>query len=268
MTSLAFPHPNRRFATWLLVSGLCSLALPSPAQCEPSTTPTAAEGSDQAFQVTVEVMEVDPDSGKQTSLDLHLVLFVDGKSYDFALTQPRDVTVLDPVAGKITLLSREKHVKTTLATEDLVTTAVRVRQYAKNEGIEERLGIGAKVTRQGNQFAVGYAGFRYDVATAGPQSATQPAKFAEFTNWVARLNLIRKLGTPPFARMELGRSIAAAGRLPETVTLRLGSDGQQRTLLSKYRFERGLSDAAAKRIDEVAGMTTLYREVALGAFPK
>jgi hypothetical protein len=68
--------------------------------------------------------------------------------------------------------------------------------------------------------------------------------------------------------MELGRNLATAGRLPETITLKLGSEGSQRTLLSRYRFENELSEAAAKRIEEVAGMMTLYQEVALGAFPK
>ncbi len=269
MTWLAIPSPPRKLAAWLLIAAFGCLAIGAPARGE-----TAAIGrsnpdpAGNAFQVTIEVLELDPNSGQETRLDLHLVLFQDGKFYDFALTAPRDVTIVDPAAGKITLLSREQHLKTTLPTQDLVRTAARVRLFAKNEGIEDRLGINAKVVRQEDRFQIAYSGFEYDVTTAGPQFPLQPAQFAEFTDWVARVNLIRKLGTPPFARMELGHRIATAGRLPETITLTLGSEGSERTLRSRYRFENELSDAAAKRIEELAGMTTLYREVALGAFPK
>ncbi len=269
MTWLAIPSPSRRFAVRLLIAVVCCFAIAVPARGETlASREASSDAAGNAFQVTIEVSELNPDGGEETRLDLHLVLFRDGKFYDFALTTPRDVTVVDPAAGKITLLSREQHVKSTLPMQDLVSTAARVRLFAKNEGIEERLGINAKVIRQENRFQIAYSGSKYDVVTAAPQFALQPAQFAEFTDAVARVNLIRKLGTPPFARMELGHRIATAGRLPETITLKLGSGENQRTLLSRYRFENRLSDAAAKRIEEVTGMMTLYREVALGAFPK
>lgn len=267
MTWLAFsPLRSGLFAAGVVVT---CLTLPdSPAVAEPVVARQAEQEVSDDFQVTVEVMELDAESGEQSQLDLHLILFRDGKAYDFALTAPRDVTVVDPAQDKITLLSRVRHVKATLPTQDLTSTAARVRLFAKNEGIEERLGLTAKVQVEGDRYQMKYSGFDYDVTTQTSQTATQAAKFAEFTDWAARINLIRKLGTPPFARMQLGRRIAVDGRLPETITLKLTSGEHRRTLMSRYRFESGLSDAASKRIDEVGGMMTLYQEVDLEAFPK
>ncbi|MCO8124013.1 hypothetical protein NHH03_19875 [Stieleria sp. TO1_6] len=229
-----------------------------------------ADDPPAAFQVTIEIL--DAESGQQ--LDRHLVLFDDGKAYDFALSEPRDVTVVDPVASKVILLSRSTHEKTTINNQDIVNASARVRLYAKNEGIEERLGMAAAPESKPDPapgqkgYRVTFAGYRYDATATTPTSPMQPERFAEFTDWVARVNLIRSLGTPPFARMKLGRTIGNDGLVPSNILLRIESDGQQRTLESRYTFKDQLSDAGKKRINEAASMLELYREVPLESFPR
>ena len=222
------------------------------------------------FQVTIETSEV-VDGRASQSQERHLVLFKDGKVYDFALTKPHDVTVVDPAGGQIVLLSHNQHVKSTIPTADIVTATAKFRVLATSEGVQDRLGLNAKVIQPEGQnlpYQIGFGNYHYELTTAPPTLPLQPARFAEFTDWVARVNLVRRLGTPPFARISLGHAIAADGQVPKTVVLQLKSGDHQRTFQSQYTFKNGLSSDAEKRLDEVAGMMTLYREVPPEAFPK
>ena len=253
----------------LIIAAISPSAAPLDA-AQPTIEPAAPAPAIPAgaFQVTIAGLEV-LDDGKQVPLDRHLVLFETGKAYDFALSDPRDVTVIDPVAAQVTLLSRVDHVKSTIAHQDILTAAARVKSYAKKQGLEKRLGINAKAEKTAdplNSYRVAFAGYQYDATSSAPAAAMQPARFAEFTDWVTRVNLIRKLGTPPFARMTLGRTIASDGLIPTTVTLKLTAQDRKRTFLSRYTFKEGLSPEGDKRIDEVAAMIRLYREVPLEAF--
>lgn len=223
-----------------------------------------------AFQVTIEISEVLEGQADQPQ-DRHLVLFKDGKAYDFALTKPHDVTVVDPAGGQIVLLSRDQHVKSTIPNQDIVTAAAKFRVFAINEKMETRLGLDAQVfppTGANSNYKIGFGPYHYEANAVAPTLPMQPARFAEFTDWVARVNLIRRLGTPPFARITLGQAIAADGLVPATLTLQIKSDRHSRTFRSLYTFKNELSTDAAKRLDEVAGMMTLYREVAPEAFPR
>ncbi|WP_182868542.1 hypothetical protein [Stieleria mannarensis] len=242
-------------------------AAESPARLAAAKIPAADDG---AFQVTIEVFELLADQKLQLQ-DRHLVLFKDGKAYDFALTEPRNVTLIDPINGQVTLLSRVDHVKSTITHQDIVTAAARFRLFATNEGLETRLGINAKTVRDANQtntYRIQFGDYHYTASAADPEIAAQPNRFAEFTDWVARVNLVRKIGTPPFARINLGNTIAADGRIPETVTLELKSDTHGRTFVSNYKFKADLSKESRQRAEEVAGMLTLYRDVPLAAFPR
>lgn len=233
------------------------------------------EASTDSYQVSIEVVEV-LDDGSEKVQDRHLVLFNEGKSYDFALLEPHDVTVVDPKRERVTLLSRESHVKSTLASTDLTAAAARVRAFAADVGKEDMLGIKAEPKRlqtdpndgTESRYGIEFAGIRYEAVGVPSEVASQPVGLAEFTDWAAKVNVIRKLGTPPFARMKLGRKIAADNLVPSEITLHLTSNGQKRTFRSRYEFRSGLSDEDRARLDKVAGMITLYAEVPLESFPR
>lgn len=270
--------PHTLFTALALTLGVfalpvCVVQVPAVQAAEPSRVQLAAANqplpADGAFQVTIEVFATVDGQNNQLQ-DRHLVIFQNGKAYDFSLFEPRDVTVIDPAKSQVTLLSRVNHVQSTIASEALVRTAAQLRVYAKNQQLEERLGINAKTQRVASQpgaYQISFSDFQYQATAAAPKMGHQPARFAEFTDAVARVNLIRRLGTPPFARIDLGRTIAADGLIPETVTLQIQSGNHKRTFLSRYTFKNDLSPESQKRLDEVAGMMTLYREVPLPAFP-
>ncbi|QDV41975.1 hypothetical protein Enr13x_18180 [Stieleria neptunia] len=264
----------KRFAATLMFAWCSLLVLASTNAAEPPQLRLAAANvpipPGEAFQVTVEVFEVLGNEKLQLQ-DRHLLLFKGGKAYDFGLTEPRDVTLIDPVNSQVILLSRVDHVKATITHQEIVTAAARFRLFATNEGLETRLGIDAETTKEANQdnrYSIEFGDYHYSVTTAEPSMAAQPHRFAEFTDWVARVNLVRKLGTPPFARINLGNTIAADGLIPQTVTLTLKSQTRSRIFVSSYKFKPGLSKESQQRLDEVAGMLTLYRDVPLAAFPR
>ena len=265
------PRPSTLVCAGLLVCvGLFSPGwlIPCLVAADSEVIQAAAKNHNQDdFQVTIEISEITND-GKQHQLDRHLVIFRDGKAYGFRLFEPRDVTVVEPDRSRVTLISREKNVKSTLSSNDLLKFAAKFKASAREFDKETALGIDAKVNSNAPQFEIAFPGMSYTATTQEPTLSIQPIAFAQFTDWVTRVNLLRRMGAPPFARMTLGRAIAEAKLVPSTVQLIVGEDAQQRTLFSRYTFKRGLSVESDKRLDEVSGMLTLYTEVPLAEFPK
>lgn len=224
----------------------------------------APVGNSVDFSVSIEIL----DSPKDELLDRHLVLFSDGKIYDFAQSDPRDVMVIDPIAGQVTLLSRKQQIQTRIRTQDMVEVVARVRVDAKEAGLERIRGIGVQPQLKDGKYALEFDKYSYQAEVLKPPSANQALQFAEFTDWAARVNLIRELGPPPFARMALGRKMATDGVVPHQITLACKSDQVDRTFKSIHHFSDALVEADRKRIAEVDGMIALYRQVAPNEFPK
>ncbi|KAA5543873.1 hypothetical protein FYK55_11950 [Roseiconus nitratireducens] len=247
-------------AAWLMVA---LMVAGNAAAAEPAVESAAASNA-TAFRVRIQILDADTDR----PLDQHLVLTDGVRFYDFALNDPHDVTVIDPASGVVTLLSRENQVKATVATQAILATTAQVRAQATERDLESRLGITVQPTKKDNTYSLAFAGYRYEATAAVPSDPMLSPQFAEFTQWAARVNLVRELGPPPFARMTLGQQIAADSLLPETVTLSCTSETVHRKFLSRYNYEVGLSQADQKRIAEVGEMITLYREVPLKSFPR
>jgi len=244
----------------LVLAGL--LLLPSLAPA--ADAPKPADATARPFRVTIEIRL----QGDAAVLDRHLILFAGQKVYDFALTDPHDVTVIDPAHGTVTLLSREKQVKSTIGTGEIATYTAKVRTDARLQGIENRVGIGVQATAAQGSYELAFGDYQYRVATVAPDFAGQAARFVEFTDWAGRINLVRKLGPPPFARMKLGRQIAGDDRLPADLLLTCQSPDANHTFDSRYRYAVGLRDADQKRIEEANQLLALCREIPFSAFPK
>jgi hypothetical protein len=223
-----------------------------------------AEEANLAFEIAVSIA----DANSSEVLDSHLILFDQNVVYDFALADPHVVTVIDTESKQITLLSRARQVKSVVSAESIVTTSARVRADARTRKLENQLGLAAKSKQSDDGFQIEFPGYHYTARTQSPAQAAHARQFAEFTEWVARLNLVRRLGPPPFARIKLGREIAAAGELPATITLHCKSDQVDRSFVSKYTYEGTLSNANRAKINQVIGMTQLYRDVPIAEFPE
>lgn len=214
------------------------------------------------FRVSIEIL----DGNTEQLLDRHLVLFHDAKIYDIAQLAPQDVMVIDPVKGEVTLLSRQAQIQTRIQSQAIIDLVARVRAAAAAKGQE--LGIGVEPVKKEKEYSLAFDKYTYRTSVAVPQVPFHAKQFVEFTDWAARVNLVRSLGPPPFGRMTLGSQMAADGVVPAEMTLTCKSDSVNQTFKLNHQFSAGIDQADEKRIAEVQGMIALYRQVPLNSFPK
>src|SRR5438105_11834412 len=70
----------------------------------------------QEFRVDTELFE---NQAKEPFLQT-LTIFADGMMFDFLLTEPREVTVIDPARGRITLLDESRKLKASITTQEIL----------------------------------------------------------------------------------------------------------------------------------------------------
>ncbi|MEO1614288.1 MAG: hypothetical protein AAFV88_00475 [Planctomycetota bacterium] len=230
----------------------------------------APEGGD--FRVAVEIAEILSD-GSEKVFDRRVVIFYANKAYDFAMLAPNDVTVVDPVGGHVTMLSRKQNVRSVIPHLELVEATGRMRAYLVKEKRGKELGVGVPVQviagEDGNShYEVAFTGKKYTSTVSKPLASDHAARFAEFNEWVARVNLYRRLGSPPFARMALGSQISDDGLIPGEIELQIDAEGQKRRYVTRYTFAKKLTRDDQKRVDDAAGMMTLYTSVPPANFPR
>ena len=236
---------NSRFLALLV----CLFLLPTPA-LQAAT-----------FRVTTKIFE----GSKLDAAAEHVILFQEGLVYDFPQIEPRYVTVYDPAQNRVTLLDRETQVQTTLRTEDLVTVTAQARAAARTPEQQEQLGLLAKVERSSrvSGYTVRFGNIEYHVTTQRPIDPSVASDFARFADLAARLNIVRRLGPPPFGRMTLNQHIAALSELPLETTLTLHRGDTFQEYRSTHQLQE-LGDVSAedrKLIEEARGMLSVYRQV-------
>ncbi|MEL6107055.1 MAG: hypothetical protein AAFU85_13510 [Planctomycetota bacterium] len=220
----------------------------------------------RTFRVEIEIRD---EGGGEISK--HLVLFKDDIVYDFALSEPHDVTVID--GERVTLISRREQIKASVPNDVLVEATARAKADAETRGQSESLGLAAEPQRNGATYTLAFdhggGRYGYEVSTTKPLHAEQASRFAEFSDWMCRINLVRRMGPlPPFARMKLSRVIAGDGVVPTEVALDCTSNQVKRTFISKYIFSEELSQADDQRISEIAGWMQRYRDVPFEEYPR
>ncbi|MEM0925196.1 MAG: hypothetical protein AAGJ83_04090 [Planctomycetota bacterium] len=236
--------------------------------CWVASSLVAADVSADDFRVAVRIVEVMED-GSEKTIDRRLHLFFGAKAYDFSLLAPQDVAVVDPAGTSVTLISREKTVTHRIGTVNLVEIAGRLKAYARTNDKKDKLGIDAPIRErpidsESTEYRTAFADVVYITDANKPVEASQALRFAEFTEWLARVNLYREMGSPPFARMALANKMGTDGLVPSCVTLRLSS----RQFKTYYEFSTEFTEMDRKRLDEVAGMVALYRNVSAAEFPR
>ncbi|MGI9471259.1 MAG: hypothetical protein ACR2NZ_07000 [Rubripirellula sp.] len=199
----------------------------------------------------------------------HLILFDEGLVYDLPQIETRFVTVYDPARKQVTLMDRQEQVQTTISTEDLVKVTAQARAAAMTPAQREQLGIEARVAL--SQRVVGYtiqfANMEYHTTTQKPNDPAMAADYAMFADLASRLNLIRRIGPPPFGRMTLNQRIAAEREVPLETVLTLRRGEQKEDYRSTHELAE-LNQNDLDKIKEARGMLLLYRHVDLEDFPK
>jgi hypothetical protein len=200
----------------------------------------------------------------------HRVLFDEGLAYDLSISEQRFVTVFDPAQGSVVLLDRETETQTVIALDDLLKVTAQAKASISEPADRERLGIDAKVISD-DGYSINFAGTEYTARTEQPSDPAMATAYGRFADLALRLNILRPLGPPPFARMTLNSHIAAKGEIAteSTLTLIRGNAGaeNQRT---RYRSTNQIGELEASdrtSIEEIRGLLALYRQVPLKEFP-
>lgn len=265
-------HPVGRCLLGCLLIALATVVVAetpeNDAEKKPAVETTAANSTPKepaGMQLTIDIQQQQKD-GSFDNRESHLVLFHQGVAYAFALSEPHDVTIVDAVNSRIALLSRKQQTKAVLPQQDVINALARIKQYAAENDLEGKLGLDAVV--EGNApYRIQFEQVSYQATTQKPGSALQAAQFLQYSQWIGRVTLIRKLWPPLFARMALDEAIANDGQVPKEVTLTLGKGDQATTLRSVFRFESNLDQADLDRIEKAKGMLRLYQDVPVTALP-
>jgi len=146
---------------------------------------SAGESQSQAFRVEIEIR--DAEGGE---IARHLVIFKEQIVYDFALSEPHDVTVID--GERVTLISRREQIKASVPNDVLVEATARAKADAETRGQAESLGLAAEPVRAGANYSIAFdhrgGRYGYEVSTMKPLHIEQASRFAEFSDWMCRIN--------------------------------------------------------------------------------
>ena len=198
----------------------------------------------------------------------HRILFDQGLVYDLPQIESRIVTVYDEAQNRVTILDRQTQKKTILLVDNLERITAQARAAADTPQKQEQLGLTAKVepSKQVIGYTIKFGNLEYHTSTQTPDDPSIAVDYARFVILASRLNIVRRLGPPPFGQMTLSHHIATMGELPLETTLTLSRGEQSEEFRSTHQLDQ-LTPLDRKKIDEVRGMLTLYREVDLKEFP-
>jgi hypothetical protein len=227
-------------------------------------TVAAAKAAATAFRVDTDVYtEETKEPVKQT-----LTLFKEGVYYDFAIDETQAVTVIDPLHGRIILLSPQKQKKTTLKTAQLLTYLTQARQQIANTELAAMLSAVGQVhfDPQQNKLRVGDDTLYYEATLQTPKDASMAEQYADFADWSARLNAVLPPKFPPYLRLELNRQIAERQLLPEAI-YRVSTHNKHTSTLRAQLIANGrLSIEDDDKLRSVGGLLQTCKEVPVEEF--
>ncbi|HZN35834.1 MAG TPA: hypothetical protein VFB80_18520 [Pirellulaceae bacterium] len=187
------------------------------------TAPLAARGQD--FRVDTELFV---GTEKTPALET-LTIFTDGLVYDFVLTEPREVVILDTQRGRFSLLDESRQVRASMATQDLLDFTLALESHAAT-GKNALLAFAARPKFQTAEKTVDENGqsllelrlsgkpIEYVVLGARSERPEAAKIYRHFADWYARLNATRPGNLPAGARLAVNEELGRRELLPREVT--------------------------------------------------
>ncbi len=227
--------------------------------------PALASAADQVFCVKTKIFVGD----QSDPASEHQILFDQGLVYDVPLVNRRFITIFDPAQKKVTLLDRDTQVQASVSTDDLIKITAQARAAVTDAEQKKKLGMDAKVEMSEEKpgYRIKFANLEYHTTSQKPDDPKVASDYAMFVDLASRLNLVRRLGPPPFGRMTLHQELAAKGELPLELTLTIAGNKSTETYRATHSVGE-LADAERETIHEVRAYLTLYRQVDLKGFPR
>ncbi|WP_153558742.1 hypothetical protein [Roseimaritima sediminicola] len=245
----------RQLSTATLLFGVFATVAPA---IEPASLP-----SGPSFRLETEIYQ---NKANEPSAR-HKILFDSGVMYDLQEQGGNVHTVFDPARGRVILLHTTQQVQTEISTQHLIDITAQLKVAAQQHGKSESFGIDAEVKQTGEEYTVAFGNCRYHTTTQPAPRAELAAAYHELTIWAARLNALRRVGTPPFGRLALGHKLAADGRLPLDMTLSIDRGVSQQHYRAHHLLLEQLSELDRRAIAAVGEQLASFQKVSLEAFP-
>lgn len=200
-----------------ILAGMCLLGSGLAPSLLIAQTVATTRAAASAFRVETDVYE--EGTGKKEPVMQTLTLFSEGVYYDFAIDPSQAVTVIDPLGGRIIMLSPKRQLKTTFKTAQLQAYVSELREkMSGNKDLNKLLLAAAQVSEpEPNKLRVGDETLAYEATMQAPKDVSMAAQYADFADWSARLNAILPPNFPPYIRLELNRQIALRQQLPAAI---------------------------------------------------
>lgn len=223
-------------------------------------TVAATGRSDDGFRCETDVFV----GAEKKPVQQSLTVFTGELVYDFLLGQPEEITVYDVARGTIKLLDKKRKLCATIPTDDLLKIAAMYRtRKAESDLFKFCTQPVFEETFADNSLTLTASQFTYRVTCVKPGRAGAEQRYCEFADWSARLNGIRPGNLPPFPRMELNKSLASNGVLPEeierTITTMHLTGRRHETIRSRHLFNWALSARDRDLIEEVGDHLINYK---------
>jgi hypothetical protein len=205
-----------------------------------------------------------------------LTLFASGQIYDFLLQDPEEITLLDPVRGRLTMLDKARQIKCSLNTQELLdlslayetqageskdslfSFAARPDFAATSEDVHENGQDLVKLSLVGKPL-------EYHAVGRRPERLEAVRSFRYFADFMARLNSQRPGNLPAGARLELNKQLAERELLPVEITRTIPPSnpltGKRIEVRSHHLVSWALSGEDRKRIDRAGTYLAEFRAV-------
>lgn len=213
--------------------------------------PLSAGGQD--FRIDTEFFEGEV---KEPVLQT-LTIFAGGIVYDFRWTEPKEITVFDPLRGHFTLLDESQRIKAVVTTQELLDFSLQLeKEAAKQKGLvafcaqPDFAQTESPVEQHGQtltELRFDAKPLTYVVLGQKAQHAEAARAYRQFADWCARLNTTAG-NLPAAARLVVNQTLADKELLPLEVTRTVPVGKKARVLRSEHRFNWKLSGEDEKRI--------------------
>lgn len=255
--------PRQLSHPFLLLAGL-TLVTSHPRAF--AAEPPAELPNGPSFRVETELFEGD----SVEPAARHLILFDAGVIYDIRLDNEQTATLYDPTRGRVVLIDRARKQQSVLATTDLLRATAQLRAAAQQAGKSGTFGLDAQVTAGVRQtptdpesLQIEFGNVHYRTTTWSVSRPEIAQAYHEFATLAAQLNVVRRRGVPPFARLTLGQKIAEAGAIPLDMHLEVWSGIKKERYRAHHLIVEQLSDMDRKRIAEIGRILAQCEDVPL-----
>jgi len=217
------------------------------------------DSSAEEFRIDTEIFIGDE---KEPAAEM-LTIFAQGLVYDFQLLGPEEITMLDTVRGRFTLLDPARKVKCGLGVQDVLQQALALDAHAAaskdalfmfaaapqfETKVEQATENGQPIVR----LSLTAKPMEYAVVARPSERPEAVHAFRYFADQFARLNAMRPGNLPPGARLELNKALAERKLLPLEITrtiLPANPLSKKVVVRSRHLVNWSLSGEDRKKID-------------------